>query len=159
MKRHCLIYVCLLCFLGQFHPWTTSARAAAATPQTLLMEEMTMTDVRDAIAAGKTTALVFSASIESSGPHIVLGKHMYKVRYLGERIARELGLPFLGTIPLGMAVREGGDSGRPITVTQPESEPAQHFLAIAQALAARVSVLNLEGAGGEIEINLGPRKG
>jgi creatinine amidohydrolase len=83
-------YVCLLCFSGQFGPWTPSARAATA-PQTLLMEEMTMTEVRNAIAAGKTTVLVYSASIESSGPHIVLGKHIYKVRYLGERIARELG--------------------------------------------------------------------
>jgi creatinine amidohydrolase len=82
--------VSLLCFLGQFGPWTPSARAATA-PQTLLMEEMTMTEVRNAISAGKTTVLVYSASIESSGPHIVLGKHIYKVRCLGERIARELG--------------------------------------------------------------------
>ena len=82
--------VSLLCFLGQFGPWTPSERAATA-PQTLLMEEMTMTEVRNAISAGKTTVLVYSASIESSGPHIVLGKHIYKVRCLGERIARELG--------------------------------------------------------------------
>lgn len=97
MKNQWLACTCVLCFMV-INVW------AATGPQTLLMEDMTMTEVRDAIAAGKTTVLVYSASIESSGPHIVLGKHIYKVRYLGERIARELGnalvapiLPFAPT--------------------------------------------------------------
>jgi len=103
MNRRWVACVCFLCCMVQFGPRTLGARAAAGPP-TLLMEDMTMTEVRDAIAAGKTTVLVFSASIESSGPHIVLGKHIYKVRHLGERIARELGnalvapvLPFAPT--------------------------------------------------------------
>ena len=68
------------------------------------MDDMTFSEVRDAIAAGKTTVLLFSASVESSGPHIVLDKHIFKVRHIGERIARELGnalvapiLPFAPT--------------------------------------------------------------
>jgi len=84
MKTRWLVCSCVLSLMV-LNLW------AASGPQTLLMEDMTMTEVRDAIAAGKTTVLVYSASIESSGPHIVLGKHIYKVRYLGERIARELG--------------------------------------------------------------------
>jgi len=70
----------------------------------VLMDEMTMTEVGDAIASGKTTVLLYSASTEATGPHVVLGKHIFKVRYLGERIARELGhalvapvLPFAPT--------------------------------------------------------------
>ena len=50
-----------------------------------------MTEVRDAIRTGKTTVLVFNGSIEQTGPHVVLGKHIFKARYIGERIARELG--------------------------------------------------------------------
>jgi len=76
---------------GQPAKKTTRARTAAPARPSVLMEEMTMTEVRDAIAAGKTTVLLYSASIEASGPHIALGKHLYKVRHLGERIAHELG--------------------------------------------------------------------
>ncbi|MDE0394098.1 MAG: Mrp/NBP35 family ATP-binding protein [Gammaproteobacteria bacterium] len=39
----------------------------------------------------------------------------------GERLAREMGLPFLGSIPLDPAVRSGGDGGTPIVVSAPES--------------------------------------
>jgi creatinine amidohydrolase len=90
MNGRWLASVCFLLLLVQFGAWPPGAWSAAGI-STLLMEEMTMTEVRDAIASGKTTVLVYSASIESSGPHIVLGKHIYKVKYLGERIARELG--------------------------------------------------------------------
>jgi creatinine amidohydrolase len=57
----------------------------------VLMEEMTAFEVRDAINSGKTTVLIFNASTEASGAHLVLGKHTFRARYLGERIARELG--------------------------------------------------------------------
>jgi creatinine amidohydrolase len=65
--------------------------AAAASDSNVLMEEMTTTEVRDAIKMGKTTALIFNGSTEASGPHLVLGKHNFRARYLGERIGRELG--------------------------------------------------------------------
>ncbi len=89
---------------GQQAKKPTPARTKAVVPAPVFMDEMTMTEVREAIAAGKTTVLLYSASIEESGPHIALGKHIYKVHYLGERIARELGnalvapiLPFAPT--------------------------------------------------------------
>ncbi len=61
-----------------------------ATPR-VLMTEMTTFEVKSAIAAGKTTVLVFNGSIEETGAAVVLGKHVFKARYIGERIARELG--------------------------------------------------------------------
>ena len=72
-------------------PSAAPAPHAAAAKPPVVMTDMTMTEVRDAIASGKTTVLVFNGSIEQTGPHVVLGKHVYKARYLGERIARELG--------------------------------------------------------------------
>jgi ATP-binding protein involved in chromosome partitioning len=61
----------------------------------------------------------------------------------GEKIARELDLPLLGCIPLEMPVRQGGDQGLPILVQAPESAAAKALWAIAQQVAARVSVAAL----------------
>ena len=61
----------------------------------------------------------------------------------GERTAEELGVPLLGGVPLEMPVREGGDSGIPIVVSAPGSVSAQELLAIAQKIAAGVSVAAL----------------
>ncbi len=63
----------------------------------------------------------------------------------GERVAKELNLPFLGAIPIGKNVREGGDTGRPVTVVEPDCEQSKKFHEIAQNLAARISVLNVTG--------------
>jgi ATP-binding protein involved in chromosome partitioning len=55
----------------------------------------------------------------------------------GPELAEELGVPLVGQIPLSPALRVGGDEGRPIVVTDPESEAAQAFVGIAGRLAAR----------------------
>ncbi len=61
----------------------------------------------------------------------------------GEKTSRELGIPLLGCIPLEIAVREGGDSGLPIVMADPDSASAKAFVAIAQQIAAKVSVAAL----------------
>jgi ATP-binding protein involved in chromosome partitioning len=55
----------------------------------------------------------------------------------GAALAAELGIPLLGQIPLAPALRVGGDEGRPISATAPDSEAAQAFAAIAAGLVAR----------------------
>lgn len=52
----------------------------------------------------------------------------------GEMLARALGVPLLGQIPLEPGLREAADTGRPIVVRDPASESAQAFLAIAERL-------------------------
>ena len=49
----------------------------------------------------------------------------------GEDLAKRLDVPLIGQVPLVPALREGGDEGRPITVTEPGSEPAEAFRSIA----------------------------
>jgi ATP-binding protein involved in chromosome partitioning len=61
----------------------------------------------------------------------------------GEKTSQELGLPLLGCVPLEMPVREGGDRGIPIVIDSPSSLSAQALMAIAQQIAARVSVAAL----------------
>lgn len=53
----------------------------------------------------------------------------------GQVLADELGVPLLGQLPLVPALREGGDTGRPITAVDPESESARIFQEIARQIA------------------------
>jgi creatinine amidohydrolase/Fe(II)-dependent formamide hydrolase-like protein len=64
---------------------------AGPPSRSVLIEELTWTEVRDAIAEGKTTAIYYAGSTEQNGPHMVLGKHNFVARDVGRRIAEELG--------------------------------------------------------------------
>ncbi|MDX2232503.1 MAG: Mrp/NBP35 family ATP-binding protein [Leptolyngbyaceae cyanobacterium bins.349] len=61
----------------------------------------------------------------------------------GEKTAQELEVPLLGCVPLEIPLREGGDRGVPIVLAAPESASAKALTAIAQQIAARVSVMAL----------------
>jgi ATP-binding protein involved in chromosome partitioning len=52
----------------------------------------------------------------------------------GAQLADELGVPLLGQIPLVPELREGGDTGRPITVTEPDGDVAAVFRDLAEKL-------------------------
>ena len=58
----------------------------------------------------------------------------------GEALAREQSVPFLGGIPLHGPIREGGDSGVPIVIGEPESAPARAIFAAAERVAAEISI-------------------
>jgi ATP-binding protein involved in chromosome partitioning len=58
----------------------------------------------------------------------------------GERLAAESGVPFIGSIPMDPAVREGGDIGVPVTISQPDSPVSLALNAVAMDVAAKVSV-------------------
>jgi ATP-binding protein involved in chromosome partitioning len=60
----------------------------------------------------------------------------------GEHAAEALGVPFLGRICLEPSIRAGGDAGEPAVITEPDSEQAAAFRALAQQVAAQISVLN-----------------
>lgn len=61
----------------------------------------------------------------------------------GEKTARELGIPLLGCVPLEINLREGGDRGLPIVVSQPDSASAKALKEIAGRIAGKVSVAAL----------------
>lgn len=64
----------------------------------------------------------------------------------GEKFADRRGLPFLGRIPLSANVREGGDFGRPIVIHDAESDAGRSFRRLSEQVAARISVVMLQGA-------------
>jgi len=57
------------------------------------------------------------------------------------RLAKQIGVPLLGQIPLGISVREGGDAGRPAVIEDEPDAYAETFREVARQLAARVSVM------------------
>ena len=59
----------------------------------------------------------------------------------GEKLAHELGVPFLGSIPIDAAVREGGDDGKPIVEYHGEMDSAVILTKLACQIAAEVSKL------------------
>ena len=77
-------------------------------------------------------------------PHCGKGTDVFR-RGGGERISRELGVPFLGTIPLDPDIVESGDEGRPIVLEKPNSVAAMAYLAIAKELAGRLQGLQTRG--------------
>jgi ATP-binding protein involved in chromosome partitioning len=61
----------------------------------------------------------------------------------GEATATNFSVPFLGEVPLNVSLREGGDSGKPITAGDPGSPVARAFMQIAEKVAAQISIANV----------------
>ena len=69
-----------------------------------------------------------------------------------ERMATKFGVPFLGSIELVSAIRQGGDSGMPVTLAGPKSPQAAEFFAVAEQVVAQAEA-SAAAAGGVIEIS------
>lgn len=71
----------------------------------------------------------------------------------GQMLAQNENVPFLGAIPMDPAVRAGGDEGKPVLVSKPQSAPAKALRSLAEQLAARLSVNAYQNQPG-VEINI-----
>jgi ATP-binding protein involved in chromosome partitioning len=71
----------------------------------------------------------------------------------GEQLSDSMQAPFLGKVPMDPEVRVGGDSGKPIVVSKPESATAIALTEIAENVAAKVSVAALSQEN-EVPINI-----
>ena len=58
----------------------------------------------------------------------------------GEQMAAEVNVPFLGRVPIYQPIREGGDSGVPLMIAEPESPAARALMAVAERTAAQLSI-------------------
>ncbi len=100
-----------------------SVSLAAAAPDTVQLERLTWTEVRDDIRAGKTTIIIPVGGTEQSGPYIALGKHNVRVAALSDRIARDLGntlvAPVLAYVPEGKTNPPTSHMRFPGTITVP----------------------------------------
>ena len=62
-----------------------------AAVNSVWMQELTILEIRDAMKAGKTTALIMTGGVEDNGPYTTTDKHNVMLRATGESIARRLG--------------------------------------------------------------------
>jgi creatinine amidohydrolase/Fe(II)-dependent formamide hydrolase-like protein len=95
--------------------------AAPAQSRSVLIEDLTWTEVKDAIGVGKTTAIFYAGSTEQNGPGLALGKHIFIAHYVAQRIAEELGnalvYPTMPFAPAGDPVKKTGHMAFPGTVS------------------------------------------
>jgi ATP-binding protein involved in chromosome partitioning len=61
-----------------------------------------------------------------------------------QNLSRELDVPFLGEIPIEQEVREGGDDGRPVVLSHPDSKSAQAFNEMADRVVEQVAIRNAQ---------------
>ena len=80
------------------------ASTALAQSRSVYIEDLTWPEIRDAIAAGRTTAIIYAGSTEQNGAHMVLGKHNFIAHYAAGRIAETLGNALVyPTLPFAVA--------------------------------------------------------
>jgi len=99
--------------------------AFAAAPQTVFQEELTWTELRDEIRAGKTTIIVPIGGTEQNGPAIALGKHNVRAKVLAARIALALGnalvAPVMAYVPEGSVSPPSAHMRFAGTITMPDA--------------------------------------
>lgn len=103
------------------------------------IEALTWVELRDRVAAGATTALVPIGGTEQNGPHMVLGKHNVRARWLAERIAQRLGnalvAPVVAYVPEGAVEPPAAHMRWPGTLTVPDAAFESMLESTARSLA------------------------
>src|SRR5882672_6820139 len=98
--------------------------AQAQPPATVFLEELTWTELRDLIGAGKTTIIVPIGGTEQNGPDMALGKHNVRVKLLSQKIALGLGdalvAPVIAYVPEGGIAPPTAHMRFPGTITIPD---------------------------------------
>ncbi|NIM93930.1 MAG: P-loop NTPase [Anaerolineales bacterium] len=63
----------------------------------------------------------------------------------GQSLAEETGVAFIGEVPMDPTLPHTGDDGVPIVISNPDLKSAKSLIAIAEALAAKISVKSIKG--------------
>jgi ATP-binding protein involved in chromosome partitioning len=110
-----------------------------STPQ-----EMALADVRRGLAMFEKTRAPILGVVENMAYFETPDGR--RTHIFGEggarRTAAQAGVPFLGEIPIDVALRESADAGQPLVATAPDTPTAMRFLEIADAALANIARLN-----------------
>ncbi|NII73036.1 creatinine amidohydrolase/Fe(II)-dependent formamide hydrolase-like protein [Dyella sp. SG562] len=114
--------------------------ASAQTPRSVMLEDLTWTELRAAQQAGKTTIIIPIGGTEQSGPGVALGKHNARALFLARRIAERLGdalvAPVVAYVPEGAISPPQGHMKFPGTITVPDAAFEASLVSAAQSFAA-----------------------
>jgi ATP-binding protein involved in chromosome partitioning len=106
-------------------------------------QEVSLSDVRRAVKMFETVNVPILGVIENMSYFIAPDTgNRYNIfgEGGGQKLSDEYGLNFLGQVPLGMEVREGGDKGTPVVISAPDSPQAAAFRKVAEEVARHVSI-------------------
>jgi creatinine amidohydrolase/Fe(II)-dependent formamide hydrolase-like protein len=97
------------------------ATALSAQSSSVFIEDLTWQEIRDAMAAGKTSAIIYIGGTEQNGPHMALVKHNAIAHYAAGKIAEKLGnalvYPTMPFSPAGDGIAKTGHARFPGTVS------------------------------------------
>jgi ATP-binding protein involved in chromosome partitioning len=106
-------------------------------------QNVAIADVRRALRMFETVAIPVLGIVENMS-YFIAPDTGVKYNIFGEGggqlLAQRYSVPFLGAVPLGIEVREGGDKGVPVVVSHPESPQAQAFRKVTEEVARYVSI-------------------
>lgn len=113
---------------------------AKAAPASVHLQDLTSSEVRDAVRGGFRMAIIPVGGTEQNGPHMALGKHNVRVQALAGRIATELGgtlvAPVLAYVPEGGIAPLTGHMRYAGTLSVPEDAFKAVLAGAARSLAA-----------------------
>ena len=119
-----------------------SGAIVVTTPQTV-----SLADSRRAVAMYKKLEVPTLGIVENMS-HYVCPSCQHESDIFGqgggERVADELGVPFLGKIPVYEPIRVGSDIGVPLVMSEPDSPASKAILHVAERAAAQVSIASYE---------------
>lgn len=128
----------LLAFVGGLL-LLASGGAFAQAPHTVVLEDLTWTEIRDQVQAGKTTIIIPIGGTEQSGPGIAVGKHNVRAAFLARKIAERLGnalvAPVVAYVPEGGTAPPSSHMRFPGTITVPDAVFEQMLESAAQSFA------------------------
>jgi ATP-binding protein involved in chromosome partitioning len=106
-------------------------------------QEVAVADVRRALRMFETVQVPVLGIVENMSYFVAPDTGTrYKIfgEGGGQKLADAYEVPFLGAIPLGLDVREGGDAGVPVVLSHPDSPQAAAFRHVAEEVARQVSI-------------------
>lgn len=143
-----LLLFFLVLTVGELQPSNQPAQPS------VFLEDLTWTELRDAIRSGKTTVIIPIGGTEQNGPNIALGKHNVRVKVLSGKIAQGLGnaivAPVVAYVPEGALNPPTAHMRFPGTITVPDEtfEKTLEYAARSLKLAGFQNIVMLGDHGG-----------
>jgi ATP-binding protein involved in chromosome partitioning len=121
-----------------------SGAVIVTTPQ-----EIALLDARKGLKMFQKVEVAILGVVENMSTHVCT--HCGHEEHIfgsggGERLATQYGVPFLGSLPLDLSIREQADGGRPTVAAEPEGTIAGRYRDIARRATARLAALGRDYA-------------
>jgi ATP-binding protein involved in chromosome partitioning len=105
-------------------------------------QDIALIDARKGISMFQKVGVPILGVVENMAVHVCENcghvEHIFGAEG-GKRMAAELGIDYLGALPLKLSIREQADGGTPTVVSDPQSEVAALYRAVARKVAVKIA--------------------